>query len=647
MAILTVGPGGEFQTIAAAVAASQDGDTIDVASGTYTNDFLDFSDSITLQAVGGMVVINATVSPPDEKAIITEGATDANVTISGFELTGAAVSAADGDNGAGIRYQGGNLTLTNDYIYDNQEGILAGTPAVAGTGTITISNSELADNGDGSGYTHNIYVNNIALLQITDSLITGAVVGHEIKSRALDTVITDNVIADGPTGTASYSIDLPNGGDATITGNVIEKGPDSENASFIAYGEEGVTNPGADVTLSDNTFLNDLTSPPATAVWNPGSGDITFSNNAVYGLTSSQLINGPGTASGTTYLASEPVVNYTPPWSGADTPPLDWAPCFVTGTRIATPHGAGAVEWLAVGEPVLTADGRTLPVTWIGRRGVSCARHPRPHDVWPVCIRAGAFDDGLPQRNLWLSPDHAVFIDGVLIPIRYLVNGRTVTQVPRQAVTYWHVELPVHDVLLAEGLPTESYLDTGNRRAFAGGSGPTMLHPDFALRIWAARACAKLVVDGPELVAARSWLLARAEALGHRMTCAPALRLRTDAGTATALTDGARYRFHLPPGARRMRLQSRTGMPAQTNPESMDCRPLGVAVRKLELDGIALALTDSRLGSGWHAAEPDWRWTDGDAVIAAGRTRTLEIELALCGLSYWDHDTADGLIRTA
>ena len=214
-----------------------------------------------------MVVINATVPPPDEKAIITEGATGANVTISGFELTGAAVSADDGNNGAGIRYQGGNLTLTDDYIHANQEGILAGTPPVAGTGTISISNSEFADNGDGSGYTHNIYVNNIALLEITNSLITGAVVGHEIKSRALDTVITDNVIADGPTGTASYSIDLPNGGDATITGNVIEKGPDSENPSFIAYGEESVTNRAP--ASPSRTTPSSTTSPvPAAAVWN-------------------------------------------------------------------------------------------------------------------------------------------------------------------------------------------------------------------------------------------------------------------------------------------------------------------------------------------------------------------------------------------
>jgi hypothetical protein len=84
-----------------------------------------------------------------------------------------------------------------------------------------------------------------------------------------------------------------------------------------------------------------------------------------------------------------------------------------------------------------------------------------------VRVRAGAFAAGAPQRDLWLSPDHAVFVDDVLIPIRYLINGRTIAQERVDAVTYYHVELSDHEVILAEGLPCESYLDTGNRAAFA------------------------------------------------------------------------------------------------------------------------------------------------------------------------------------
>ena len=125
-------------------------------------------------------------------------------------------------------------------------------------------------------------------------------------------------------------------------------------------------------------------------------------------------------------------------------------------------------------------------------------------------MSAGAFDRGLPCRDLWLSPDHAVFVDGVLIPIKRLVNGGTITQVPVDQVTYFHVELPEHDLLLAEGLPAESYLDAGERSNFSNGGVTTALHPDFAARRWEMAGCAPLVQSGPILAAVRAGLAARA-----------------------------------------------------------------------------------------------------------------------------------------
>jgi hypothetical protein len=93
-----------------------------------------------------------------------------------------------------------------------------------------------------------------------------------------------------------------------------------------------------------------------------------------------------------------------------------------------------------------------------------------------------------------------VLVNDVLIPVRYLVNGTTIAQDAWQDVSYWHVELAEHDILFAEGLPAESYLDTGNRGAFANGGDAVHLHPDFARRVWDSNACAKLVLDGPALV---------------------------------------------------------------------------------------------------------------------------------------------------
>jgi hypothetical protein len=174
--------------------------------------------------------------------------------------------------------------------------------------------------------------------------------------------------------------------------------------------------------------------------------------------------------------------------------------CFATGTCIATLRGEVAVETLRAGEDVaVTVDGRAARILWVGRRRVALSRHPRPQDVMPVRVRAGAAAPGQPARDLLLSPDHAVFQDGVLIPVRHLVNGLTIVQEPAEEITYWHVELDRHDVILAEGLPCESFLDTGNRGAFENGGQVVHLHPDFAQRLWDADSCAPLVIAGPEL----------------------------------------------------------------------------------------------------------------------------------------------------
>ena len=142
--------------------------------------------------------------------------------------------------------------------------------------------------------------------------------------------------------------------------------------------------------------------------------------------------------------------------------------CFAGGTRILTARGEVTVERLREGDLAVAArTGRLAPVRWVGHRHVDLRRLVRPCDVNPVRVRAHAFGPGRPNRDLLLSPDHALFVDGDLIPVRYLINGATIVQEHADEITYWHVELDCHDVLLADGLPAESYLDTGNRDAFA------------------------------------------------------------------------------------------------------------------------------------------------------------------------------------
>ncbi|MBN9508510.1 MAG: Hint domain-containing protein [Alphaproteobacteria bacterium] len=316
-------------------------------------------------------------------------------------------------------------------------------------------------------------------------------------------------------------------------------------------------------------------------------------------------------------------------------------PCFAAGTRIATATGEVPVERLRAGDVVRLADGGRAVVRWVGHRRVACRRHPRPQDVMPVRVRAHAFGFGHPTADVRLSPDHAVFADGVLIPIRYLLNGATIVQEFVAAITYWHVELARHAVLLAQGLAAESYLDTGNRAAFANGGAAAMAHPDFARGRWRHLGCAPLVMAGAERQAVRRAVLEQAIALGHRLTGDAAITLRAAGRDIAPLRHGPSLRFALPRGSRRVHLTSRSWVPAETDPASDDRRRLGVAVTWLAFDGARVPLDDPRLGAGWHAAEPDWRWSDGDAAIATQGARTLSVGLAMTG-RYWLRAGRDG-----
>jgi hypothetical protein len=292
--------------------------------------------------------------------------------------------------------------------------------------------------------------------------------------------------------------------------------------------------------------------------------------------------------------------------TGADSSQLTLsAACYGIGTRIATPSGAVPIETLAVGGVVATHGGAARQIRWIGYRDIDCRRHPRPAEVWPIVVQAGAFGEGQPLTTLTLSPDHAVFAEGVLIPIRHLVNGATIRQEPCETVSYWHVELPAHDVILAEGLPCESYLDTGNRAAFANGGACIALHPAFAASAspaWAHTGCAPRVEDGPLIATVRSRLAGRAMAMAAA-PCVPELLLDAP----------GEYSLHVPAEATAVRLVSPSRRPGS------DRRRLGALIRALCIDGRDVALDDARLGLGFHEPERHGaaavRWTDGAAML--------------------------------
>jgi hypothetical protein len=312
--------------------------------------------------------------------------------------------------------------------------------------------------------------------------------------------------------------------------------------------------------------------------------------------------------------------------------------CFRRGTRVRTDNGDVPVETLREGDVVATLLGEgAARVRWIGYRTSDCTRHPRPTELWPVRVAAGAFASGLPARDLWLSPGHAVFVGdggGALIPIRHLVNGASIAQHAVPQISYFHIACDTHEVLFAEDLPAESYLDAGNRAAFANGGDTMQLHPNFAETAWSARACFPLYKHGALVLAARRRLLERAEALGWSRSDFPALRLMCDGHALVQLHDSAGVEVRLPPGAQIVRIQSRESVPPHLDDDALDSRALGVLVTSLKLDGEALALDDPRLGDGWHAAEPEGRWTDGDAGVRCAGATTLRIGFALAP-RYW------------
>ncbi|MBF0860366.1 hypothetical protein HKD24_14365, partial [Gluconobacter sp. LMG 31484] len=187
----------------------------------------------------------------------------------------------------------------------------------------------------------------------------------------------------------------------------------------------------------------------------------------------------------------------------------DGTPCFCRGTLIATERDEINVEDLAIGDRVLTASGSLRPIRWIGHRSYSGPFVRSNRNVLPVIIRAGALGDGLPRRDLSVSPLHAMALEGVLIPAVCLINEVSILQAERiDEVTYFHIELETHDILLAEGAPSESFVDDDSRNMFHNAAEFRALYPDAAPL--PAVYCAPRIEEGPILETIRARLNAEA-----------------------------------------------------------------------------------------------------------------------------------------
>ncbi len=172
--------------------------------------------------------------------------------------------------------------------------------------------------------------------------------------------------------------------------------------------------------------------------------------------------------------------------------------CYCRGTRIATPGGEIPVEALRIGDIVRTHAGQDRPVKWIGRRAYAAGFAALHQNVLPIRICRNALADGVPGRDLLVSPEHALLVDGVLVPARHLVNGVSILPADGRAdVQYFHIELDAHDIILAEGQPAETFVDCDSRAMFDNADEYVSLYPYDALQQW--KFCARRIEDGEQL----------------------------------------------------------------------------------------------------------------------------------------------------
>ena len=473
-----VSSGGSLTVLAggSAVNTTVEGDgTLTVASGGYASYSIISSAGLEQVSAGG-IVSGAVINYTGQEAI--NGTAFNTVVQGGLETVSSGGVTSDVFLGGGVHegfetVSSGGLAVSTTLAGGNfEEGLI-----VSGGGT-TI----------GTFISHNGF-------EVVDGVASGSVISGGTEYS--DGTAYATVIA------GSGTLELASGTDAQ--GGIAFAGTDDElivdGPSYFGGPVTVPTVPIVGFAATDEIDLQGIAYTSSnTASFD--NGVLTISAGGVqYALDLPDLPNGttfaldPDSTSGTDLVESN-------------------IPCFAAGTYIRTETGDVAVETLKVGDRVLTCDDTPRPITWIGHRHIIPSRHPRPQQVQPVRVEAHAFGPNEPNAPLYLSPDHAIFSQGVLIPVKHLINGDTIRQVAVDSITYFHIELAEHGVIRAEGLPVETYLDTEDRSSFSE-MPVTDLHPrsgserrDVSL-IMEALGYAPHRIAGPEFELVKARLAAR------------------------------------------------------------------------------------------------------------------------------------------
>ncbi|MCJ2032830.1 Hint domain-containing protein [Methylobacterium sp. J-068] len=566
---------------------------------------------------------------------LTAGTTTrVSVASDGTQAAGASTTASISADGTRVAFQSnaanlvsGDTNGTTDIFVRDLTASTTTRVSVANDGSqATSSSSTAVISGDG---TH------VAFASAASNLVSG------------DTNGTTDVFVRDLTASTTTRVSVASDGSQTSTGSSIAPSI-SADGTRVTFSSTATNLVAGDTNGTTDVFVRDLTAGTTNRV------SVASDGSEATGSSTNSSISSNGSRVAFTSTATDLVANDT---NGVADVFVADAVCYAAGTAIRVTRDGTArdvpVEDLTVGDMAVTASGQHRPIRWLGQRATDCARHPEPRKVRPVRIAADAFGPGKPARDLLVSPAHAICVDlmgEVLIPAIRLVNVTTITKVAVEHVTYWHVELDGHDILLAENLLAESYPDCGHDACFAD-AGVTDraalpdIRPEGPLAFCRPFHEAGALVD---LVRAR--LEERARGLGWSLIDEPlaGLRLVADGRVIRPGVRGLTARFVLPADARDVRLVSDTSVPAHVLPGSSDDRRLGVSLSALTLDdGLTgareIALDDARLAQGFHALDANGatRWTDGAAVLPADlwagceEVVFLRVELSSAALPRW------------
>ncbi len=395
--------------------------------------------------------------------------------VAGTVVDNGAITSTDGANGTAIQFAAGQSTLQLFSGYTITGKVEGGT-ANGATNTLELST--------GAGFSG---------LSAGSGTVTGGFAFDHFDTIQVDTgQVASFAGVNAATNLAlGGEADVAAGGSLEITGAATGAGTISLGAasglvidSSASFGGDTI----AQFMTGDSIDLKDV----AFATLSD-----SFSNNQL------QLSDGTHTANLTFAPGFTSVANFNFATDGG-TGTLVTVACYCPGTRIATPTGEVPVEALAIGDAVLTADGRAEPVRWIGRRSYAGRFVLANPKVQPVRFRAGSLGGGLPRRDLLVSPEHAMLLNGMLVPARCLVNGASIVAERGWAdVHYVHIELASHEAILAEGAAAETFIDDDSRAMFHNAAEHAALYPG---ALAAGAFCAPRVEDGYALEAVRQRL---------------------------------------------------------------------------------------------------------------------------------------------